>query len=91
MNEKLTDAFEQNKDSKVAKQFQQMLDEDAELIDSVLTKTSELKVLKVELERMYRELEVQSKDIPNTISSQMLILLTYGLNLMYKVLSSHLN
>lgn len=39
-----------------------MLDEDEELIDSVLTKTSELKVLKAELERMRKELEVHSRD-----------------------------
>ena len=51
-DEKLKDTFEQNKDSKGAEQFQQALDEDAELIDSVLTRTSELKVLKVELERV---------------------------------------
>ena len=61
-NEKLTDAFEQNKDSEGAEQFQQVLDEDAELIDSVLTKTSELKVLKAELERIRKELEVHSRD-----------------------------
>ena len=44
--------FEQNKDSDGAKQFQQALDEDVVLIDSVFTKISELKVLKAELERV---------------------------------------
>ena len=65
VNDKLTDVFEQNKDSEGAEQFQQVLDEDEELIDSVLTRTSELKVLKAELERIRKELEVHSRDAPH--------------------------
>ena len=60
-NKKLTDAFEQSNDMEGAEQFQQVLDEEADLIDSVLTKTSELKVLKDELERIRKELETQSR------------------------------
>ena len=68
-NEKLIDAFEQNKDSEGAEQFQQVLDDDAEWIDGVLTKTSELKVLKAELERMHKELEIHSRGTRPTQTS----------------------
>ena len=62
-NDKLIDAYEQNNDTEGAEQFQQLLDEDAELIDNILTKTSDLKVLKIELERTRKELEIRNRDL----------------------------
>ena len=41
-NEKLNDAFEQSKDTEGADSFQVVLDEEAEFIDGILTKISEL-------------------------------------------------
>ena len=43
-NDKLINAYEQNNDTERAEQFQQLLDEDSELIDNILTKTSKLNV-----------------------------------------------
>jgi len=43
-NEKVVDVHEQNNDTEGAEQFQKALDEEADLIDDVLTRTSELKV-----------------------------------------------
>ena len=37
--------------------FQTVLDEEAEFIDGILTKISELKIIKVEVERKRKELE----------------------------------
>ena len=45
-NEKVIEACESNNDTTGAEQFQKELDEDAELMDAVLSKTSELKVIK---------------------------------------------
>ena len=56
-NEKLNDAFEQSKDTEGADSFQVVLDEEAEFINGILTKISELKVIKVEVERKRNELE----------------------------------
>jgi len=60
-NDKLIDALEQAKDLESMEQFQNTLDKDAEMMDSVLTKISELKILKEELERVRKDLELQSK------------------------------
>ena len=62
-NDKLIDTYEQNNDTEGAEQFQQLLDEDVEFIDNILMKTSELKVLKIELERTCKELEVRNRDL----------------------------
>ena len=56
-NEKLSEAYEQNEDQEGAVQFQSTLDEEAELIDGVLSRISELKILKGELERKRNEIE----------------------------------
>jgi len=55
-NEKLIEAFDQNEDSDGAEQFQAVLDEEADFIDGVLTRISELKIVKQEVERKRREL-----------------------------------
>ena len=49
-NEKLIEAFEQNNDVEGAEQFQLTLDEESEVIDGVINRLSQLKVLKAELE-----------------------------------------
>ena len=56
-NEKLIEAYEQSKDQEGSEQFQNILDEEAELIGSVLTRISELKILKGEVERKRSEME----------------------------------
>ena len=61
-NEKVIEACESNNDTANAEQFQKELDEDAELMDSVLSRTSELKVMKEELERVRKTLETQSSN-----------------------------
>jgi len=45
-NEKLVETYEQNEDQEGAEQFQGILDEEAEIIDGVLTRISKLKILK---------------------------------------------
>ena len=50
-------AYEHNEDQEGAEQFQGILDEEAELIDGVLSRISELKILKGELERKRNEIE----------------------------------
>ena len=47
-NEKIIEACDSNNDTTSAEQFQKELDEDAELMDAVLSRTSELKVMKEE-------------------------------------------
>ena len=59
-NDKVIDAFEQNNDADGAEQFQQVLDEDAELMDNVVSRISELKVMKEKLERVCKNLKAQS-------------------------------
>lgn len=70
-NDKVIKAFEQSNDSENAEQFQIVLDEEAELMDSVLTKISKLKVLKEKLERIRKDLELQSRGIHTTQTSSM--------------------
>ena len=60
-NKKLNNAFEQSKDTESANSFQVVLDEEAEFINGVLTKISELKVIKVEVEQKRNELETAQK------------------------------
>ena len=61
-NEKIIEACDSNNDTTSAEQFQKELDEDAELMDAVLSRTSELKVMKEELERVRKNLETQSSN-----------------------------
>ena len=58
-NEKLNEAYEQNSDLEGAEQFQLILDEESEVIDGVIDKVSQLKVLKEELEQRRRGSEVR--------------------------------
>jgi len=53
-NEKLMDALEQNEDTTSAKEFQNTLDEDAELTDVVIGKLLQLKMLREEVEKRQR-------------------------------------
>ena len=50
-NEKLSEAYEQANDTEGAEQFQLTLDEESEVIDGVIDKVSQLKILKEELEQ----------------------------------------
>ena len=77
-NEKVIEACESNNDLTNAEQFQKVLDEDAELMDSVLSRTSELKVMKEELERVRKTLETQSS---NSSTAHTAPLSTLGVNL----------
>ena len=70
-NEKLIEAFEQNNDVEGAEQFQQTLDEESEVIDGVIDKLSQLKVLKAELERRRREGERRSSESIETRVTEM--------------------
>ena len=56
-NDKLAEAYEQNEDTDGAEQFQTALDEDSELVDCIIDKMSQLKILKEELERKRQESE----------------------------------
>ena len=61
-NEKVIEACESNNDTTSAEQFQKELDEDTESMDIVFSRTSELKVMKEELERVHKTLETQSSN-----------------------------
>ena len=58
VNEKLAEAYEKTGDTEAIEQYQTTLDEETELTESVITKISELKVLKEETEKRRKELEV---------------------------------
>jgi len=58
-NDKLVDAYDKSEDTEGAELFQQTLDEDAELMDNVVSRISELKIMKEELERVRSQLEAQ--------------------------------
>ena len=58
-NDKLVDAYDQSEDTEGAELFQQTLDEDAELMDNVVSRISELKIMKEELKRVCSQLEAQ--------------------------------
>ena len=70
-NEKLIEAFEQNNDVEGAEQFQLTLDEESEVIDGVINKLSQLKVLKAELERRRREGERRPSESIETRVTEM--------------------
>ena len=53
---KLVDMFKQSEDVEGAEQYQTVLDEEAEFIDGVLTRISELKILKGKVEQKYTKL-----------------------------------
>ena len=50
-NEKLIDVFDAENAPKAATEFQATLDEDSELMDSIISKVSQLKTLKDEVEK----------------------------------------
>ena len=56
-SEKLAEAYGQSEDAVAAEQFQTILDEDSELVDGIIDKISQLKILKEELERKCKESE----------------------------------
>ena len=58
-NDKLVDAYDQSEDTEGVELFQQTLDEDAEVMDNVVSRISELKIMKEELERGHSQLEAQ--------------------------------
>lgn len=58
-NDKLIEAYEQNNNSEGVQQFQSVLDEENEVIDGILDKVSQLKVLKRELEQRWCESDVR--------------------------------
>ena len=58
-NEKLSEAYEQANDTEGAEQFQLTFDEESEIIDGVIDKVSQLKILKEELEQRRRETETK--------------------------------
>lgn len=58
---KLMDAYDQNNDTEGAEQFQQTLDKDAELMDNVVSRISELTMMKEELERVRKNFETQDR------------------------------
>ena len=70
-NERVIEALEQNDDTEGSEQFQKVLDEEAELIDDVVSRISELKILKGELERKRAMLEtVRSRTSNNTSATE---------------------
>ena len=56
-NDKLGEAYDNGNDAEAATEFQTTLDEDSEFMDNVISKVSQLKTLKEEVERKRRELE----------------------------------
>jgi len=58
-NEKLVEAYEQSSDTEAAEKFQPVLDGDADFIEGIIDKISELKVLKEAVERKHRESEAR--------------------------------
>ena len=67
-NEKLGEAYEQANDTEGAEQFQLTLDEESEIIDGVIDKVSQLKILKEELEQ--RRCETETTGIASSCSPQ---------------------
>ena len=68
VNKKLIEAYEQSEDQEGAEQFQNILDEEAELIDSVLTRISKLKILKGKVEQQHSEIEMAQSRKPDSSS-----------------------
>jgi len=68
-NDKLVDALEQAEDDEVMQQFQTTLDEESELIDDTITKMSQLKVMKEEIEKKRKDLEgLQDRDLEHRVT-----------------------
>lgn len=65
-NDKLVEALEQAEDDKAMQQFQTTLDEESELTDDTISKISQLKVMKEEVERKCKE--IQDRDLENRAS-----------------------
>jgi len=59
-NEKLVEAYDQSSDTKAAEQFQKVLDEDLDFTEGIIDKISELKVLKEEAEKKWKEIEAHN-------------------------------
>ena len=69
VNEKLVDAYEQADDTEGVEQFQITLDSESEFIDGIITKISELKVLKEEVEKRRKDLEVsRDRDLEQRVT-----------------------
>ena len=56
-NDRLVDAYDNGNDPEAAAQFHATLDEDSEFMDNVISKVSQLKTLKEEVERRRKEFE----------------------------------
>ena len=56
-NDRLVDAYDTGNDAEAATEFHTTLDEDSEFMDNVISKVSQLKTLKEEVERRRREFE----------------------------------
>ena len=68
-NDNLIEAYEQSNDNKGAEQFQRVLDEECDLLGSIIDKISQLKVLKEELERRRRESDGRNRRSEETRAS----------------------
>jgi len=69
-NEKLVEAYEQAEDTEAAKQFHTTLDQESELIDDIISKISQLKLMKEETERRHKELQSsRSQDLEQSHTS----------------------
>lgn len=58
-NKKLVEVYEQSSDTEAAEQFQSVLDGDADFIEGIIDKISELKVLKEAVEKKCKESEAR--------------------------------
>ena len=56
-NDRLMDAYDSGNDSEAATEFHTTLEEDSELMDNIISKISQLKTLKEEVERKRKEFE----------------------------------
>jgi len=56
-DDRLADAYDTGDDTEATRQFHIMLDKDGEFIDSIISKVSQLKTLKEEVDRRRKELE----------------------------------
>lgn len=65
-NDKLADAYNQDNYADGAEQFQQTSDKDAELMDNVVSRISELKMMKEEPERVHKIFETHTQTTQKT-------------------------
>ena len=68
VNDKLAEVFEQGQDVQAAEQFQTVLDEESELIDDTITKISQLKLLKEELEKRRKESDNSTQSLVQRVT-----------------------